>query len=211
MRPTPPARAFLISPITAAAVIGATVLAVAAFLLASASTSGGTVAVEGGGVLTPIGRDPGSAAPGGVVPVGTVDQRERGCGRHRRRDRRSRPTTGRLPPASGIPRRRPGRRGRRVRAKARYRAREPRPEPGGAPRGRRSRLRPESRRGRVVDERNERDEWRGWTRRRLDGRRGTGRPEPGDPGRTRGTAGDRSGHRHEDHRLARGAGLHRRR
>lgn len=49
-----PARALLISPITAAAVVGAIVLAIGAFLLASASTGAGGVDVRGGGALASV-------------------------------------------------------------------------------------------------------------------------------------------------------------
>lgn len=45
----PPARAFLVSPVTAAAVAGAVVLTLVAFLLASSSSGAGTVTVQGGG------------------------------------------------------------------------------------------------------------------------------------------------------------------
>jgi len=50
----PEARAFLVSPITAGAIVGAALLAVAAFLLASASTGAGAVTVQGGGDLGAI-------------------------------------------------------------------------------------------------------------------------------------------------------------
>lgn len=62
--PASPARTALrLSPVTVAAVLGAVVLAVAAFLLASVSTGEGAVQVEGGGGLTPIRGGVGSALP----------------------------------------------------------------------------------------------------------------------------------------------------
>ncbi len=63
---SPPARAFLISPVTAAAVVGAIVLAIGAFLLASASTGAGVVDIRGGGSLATIPGAAGSGAPDGT-------------------------------------------------------------------------------------------------------------------------------------------------
>lgn len=60
---SPPARAFLISPVTAAAVVGAIVLAIGAFLLASASTGAGVVDIRGGGSLATITGATGSGGP----------------------------------------------------------------------------------------------------------------------------------------------------
>jgi len=56
-------RTLPVSPVTIAAVLGAVVLAVAAFLLAAISTGAGTVLVEGGGSLAPINGSVGSAQP----------------------------------------------------------------------------------------------------------------------------------------------------
>ena len=71
--PAPAARTLQISPVTVAAVLGAVVLAVAAFLLASVSTGEGAVQVEGGGGLTPIRGGVGSALPDDAgVMAGTV-------------------------------------------------------------------------------------------------------------------------------------------
>jgi competence protein ComEA len=61
--PEPAARAFLISPVTAIAVVGALVVAGAAFLLASASTGAGSVSVDGGGDLATIHGGSSSASP----------------------------------------------------------------------------------------------------------------------------------------------------
>lgn len=59
----PPTRAFLVSPVTAAAAVGAIVLAVAAFLLASAGATEGVLQVQGGGSLEPIRGAVGGATP----------------------------------------------------------------------------------------------------------------------------------------------------
>lgn len=62
----PAARPSIASPITAAAVLGAIVLAVAAFLLASSSTGTGIVQVDGGESLAPIRGGTDSAPPADV-------------------------------------------------------------------------------------------------------------------------------------------------
>jgi len=66
--PAPPAgavhgRTLPVSPVTIAAVIGAIVLAIAAFLLAAVSTGAGAVLVEGGESLAPLSGSVGSAQP----------------------------------------------------------------------------------------------------------------------------------------------------
>ena len=66
----PEPRAFLVSPITAGAILGAAVLAIAAFFLASASTGAGAVNVEGGGDLGAVQSGAGSRAPDDPVTVG---------------------------------------------------------------------------------------------------------------------------------------------
>lgn len=66
---SPKARAFLISPVTAGATVGAIVLAVAAFLLASASTGAGVVDVRGGGGLAPLPVAGGSGPPDALAGV----------------------------------------------------------------------------------------------------------------------------------------------
>lgn len=65
----PPARAFLVSPVTAAAVVGAIVLAIGAFLLASVSTGVGVVDVRGGGGLASIPGVGDGGAPDGTAGV----------------------------------------------------------------------------------------------------------------------------------------------
>jgi len=69
----PPARAFLISPITAAAAAGAMVLIVAAFVFASASTGAGTVSIDGGGALASLDPVSRSGAPDGLVAGGAAE------------------------------------------------------------------------------------------------------------------------------------------
>ena len=69
----PTTRTLQISPVTAAAVVGAIVLAVAAFLLASVSTGEGAIQVDGGGSLVPIRGVAGSALPDDAGEIaGTV-------------------------------------------------------------------------------------------------------------------------------------------
>ena len=63
VRADPAARPSIASPITVAAVLGAIVLAIAAFLLASSSTGTGVVQVDGGGNLAPIRGGSGSEPP----------------------------------------------------------------------------------------------------------------------------------------------------
>jgi competence protein ComEA len=60
----PPARGFLVSPVTAAAAVGAIVLVVTAFLLASTGATEGVLQVEGATSLAPIRGEAGSAIPG---------------------------------------------------------------------------------------------------------------------------------------------------
>jgi DNA uptake protein and related DNA-binding proteins len=60
----PPERRLPVSPVTLAAIFGSVVLAVAAFVLASASTGQGAVMVNGGESLAPISGGTGSAQPG---------------------------------------------------------------------------------------------------------------------------------------------------
>jgi competence protein ComEA len=60
----PPARGFLVSPVTAAAAVGAIVLVVTAFLLASTGATEGVLQVEGATSLAPIRGAAGSAIPG---------------------------------------------------------------------------------------------------------------------------------------------------
>ena len=67
-------RMLTVSPVTIAAILGAVVLAVAAFLLAAVSTGAGTVQVEGGGSLAPINGSVESAQPAGAGALtGTVE------------------------------------------------------------------------------------------------------------------------------------------
>ena len=112
----PPARGFLISPVTAAAIVGAIVLAIGAFLLASASTGAGVVDVRGGGGLSPLAGAGGSAGPGETGdPTGAGTQvlvvEIAGAVLH--------PGVFRMPVGSRD--RRPDRRRRRLRAQARCR------------------------------------------------------------------------------------------
>jgi len=67
-------RMLTVSPVTIAAILGAVVLAVAAFLLAAVSTGAGIVQVEGGGSLAPINGSVESAQPAGAGALtGTVE------------------------------------------------------------------------------------------------------------------------------------------
>ena len=67
-------RMLTVSPVTIAAILGAVVLAVAAFLLAAVSTGAGIIQVEGGGSLAPINGSVESAQPAGAGALtGTVE------------------------------------------------------------------------------------------------------------------------------------------